>query len=198
MKIKLYKCREKKEGCEIKYERWTSNIQRQAVCLNHKCLISKAERNRKKMEAKQAKHDRELTRERKLALKTLSEWLKEAQTACNNYIRLRDADKPCISCGKLICGKWDAGHYITVGSCSELRFHPMNIHKQCSWDCNKNKSGNIVEYRKGLVGRIGVENVEWLENHHHYYSWTIEDAKEIKKHFVELTRELKNETNTNL
>lgn len=160
------------------------------VCCPMPCGV---EYHRQKERKKQEKAERADTKRRKEALKSLSEWLKEAQEWCNRYIRLRDHGQPCISCGTVKSSKWDAGHYRTVAAAPELRFHPMNIHKQCGWNCNTNKSGNVVEYRIELVKRIGKKNVEWLEGPHELQHLRIEDAKEIKVYFQEQCKILKKE-----
>lgn len=130
------------------------------------------------------KAQRKETRQAREKLKTLSEWLSEAQAVCNQYIRKRDYDLPCISCGRHHEGQYHAGHYRSVGACSELRFHPANIHKQCS-ACNNHLSGNAVEYRLRLIEKIGLSMVEWLEGPHQPQRLGIEDAKEIKQYYKE-------------
>lgn len=112
-------------------------------------------------------------------LKTRASHLKDAQAAFNAYIRARDAALPCISCGRHHQGAHDAGHYRSVGAQPALRFDETNCHKQCV-PCNQHKAGNIVEYRLGLIARIGREAVELLEIEHEPARYTIEDAKRIK------------------
>lgn len=136
-----------------------------------------------------AKRERKETRERKAAAKPRSKWMTEAQAAFNRWVRLRDADRPCISCGTTTAGKWDAGHYRSVGSNPALRFEPLNNHKQCV-PCNQHKSGNAIEYRIGLVARIGREAVEWLEGPHEPKHYTIEDLREIKRMYAAKAKEL--------
>ena len=136
------------------------------------------------------KQDRKETRERKQALKTRSDWLKEAQAAFNAFIRERDAALPCISCGRFHAGAYDAGHYRSVGAQPALRFHEDNCHKQCV-PCNQHKSGNVVEYRLGLIARIGAERVEFLEQEHAPAKLTIDEAKAIKAHYVAKLRALR-------
>lgn len=187
MELKTRKCRIKAEGCHGEYIQFNSFV---AVCANPACAIAKAVKDREKKEAKEAKRERALTRKQKELLKPLSKWLNEAQVECNRFIRLRDTGKACISCGKRNLKKINAGHYVSVGSCRETRFHPLNINLQCE-PCNSNLSGNIIEYRKNLIKKIGLESVEWLENHHDYYAWTIEDAKEIKAHYQAEIKRLK-------
>ena len=104
-------------------------------------------------------------KERKEALKTRSEWMQDLQDVFNTFIRTRDKDKPCISCGTFT-GKMNAGHYKSVGGSPELRFNELNVHKQCEY-CNTHLSANLIEYRIGLVKRIGVEQVEFLERKDH-------------------------------
>jgi hypothetical protein len=127
---------------------------------------------------------------RKEKLKSRADHTKETQAVFNEWVRLRDADLPCISCGRHHQGKYDAGHYRTVGSNPALRFEPLNCHKQCA-PCNNHKSGDIVNYRINLVHRIGVEKVDWIEGPHEPQRYTIEQLKEIKAHYRALIRELK-------
>lgn len=130
------------------------------------------------------------TRCLKEKLKSRSDWIKETQQSFNAYIRYRDKDLPCISCGRVHDGQYHAGHYKTTGSHPELRFHPMNCHKQCA-PCNNHLSGNVIEYRKTLINRIGEKNVEWLERDHPLQKWNIEDLKEIKQHYKQQLKYLK-------
>ena len=130
------------------------------------CLqqFTKSEQGRKTI----AKSSLAETRERKQKLKTKSDYLKEAQAAFNAYVRARDKDDACISCGNYVLndqigGGWDAGHYRSTGSAPHLRFHLWNCHKQCV-KCNRFLSGNVAEYRKGLIKKIGIEKVEALES----------------------------------
>lgn len=147
------------------------------------CALALAQAERQRLDAKQ-------TRERKQAMKTRADWLKEAQTAFNAWIRARDAHLPCISCGKQHGEAWDAGHYRSVGAQPALRFHEDNVHKQCV-PCNQHKSGNAVEYRLGLIARIGSDRVAYLEREHLPAKFTIEDAKAIKAEYVARLKALK-------
>ena len=123
------------------------------------------------------------TRERKEKLRTRSDWLKLAQKAFNEYIRVRDAGKPCISCGAsqgdtVLGGAFDAGHYRSTGSAPHLRFHTHNCHAQCV-KCNRYLGGNIVEYRKRLIDRRSLEIVEALEQDDRPRNYKIHDLKRI-------------------
>lgn len=153
----------------------------QIVC-SWLCAATYAEQQRKKREAKDL-------RERKKKLKPRSQELKEAQVEFNKYIRLRDADQPCISCQRFHSGQYHAGHYRTVGACPSLRFEESNVHKQCS-ACNNHLSGNIVNYRKNLVIKAGIEIVEWLEGPHEPLHLTIPEIQAIKAKYKALCNEL--------
>ena len=105
--------------------------------------------------------------------------LKLTQAEFNKFIRLRDEGKPCISCGRHHPGQNHAGHYLSVGAHPELRFEESNVHLQCA-PCNNHLSGNIIEYRKGLLNRIGPFQLEWLEGPHKAANYTLEDIKKIR------------------
>ncbi|OFS74377.1 ninG protein [Pseudomonas sp. HMSC08G10] len=143
------------------------------------------------------KQKRQDLQERREKLKTRREHMAEAQTAFNAYIRERDTGLPCISCDSLssdhdlITGsRWDAGHYRSVGACPELRFEPLNVHRQCV-KCNRNLSGNAVEYRIRLVKRIGADKVDWLEGPHKPQRLTIEDLQAIKTLYRQKLKDLR-------
>lgn len=130
-------------------------------------------------------------REAKERIKTRSDWMGEAQASFNAYIRERDRDKPCISCGTTGNVQYAAGHYRSIGSCPELRFNEFNVHKQCNMNCNKALSGNSIKYRIHLIEKIGVEMVDWIEGPHESRHYTIDDLKRIKAEYKEKLKELK-------
>ncbi len=137
-----------------------------------------------------AKKWRKEKAERKEKLKTNQDHVRELQVVFNKWIRLRDKDKGCISCGKPLAGKFDAGHFYSTGSYPELRFHLMNVHGQCVY-CNQHKRGNIHEYRKGLISRRGeavIKALDKLKGTPRKYT-TIE-LIEMKKLYKELIKQL--------
>ncbi|MDE1484623.1 recombination protein NinG [Xenorhabdus bovienii] len=144
------------------------------------------ERRQKEVEA------RDKLKTRKLAVKPRSYWIQQAQRAVNAYIRERDRDLPCVSCGTYTSSQWDAGHYRTTIAASQLRFDERNIHRQCIV-CNQHKSGNIVPYRVELIRRIGLEPVEAIESNHDRHRWTIEECKAIRDEYRQKLRELRQE-----
>jgi hypothetical protein len=127
------------------------------------------------------KENKKKKAETKEKLKTKSQHLKELQVIFNKYIRLRDAEEPCISCRTKANVKYDAGHYIAVSESPALRFNEDNVHKQCSNYCNVNKSGNYHAYRFWLLEKIGVERVETLESSRHIpLKLSIAEINELK------------------
>ena len=153
------------------------------------CGVQIARDKQQKERTALAKIERKAIREAKEKIKPRAAYMKETQSAFNAWVRARDADQPCISCGRHHQGKYDAGHFRSVGSNPALRFEPLNCHKQCV-PCNQHKSGNAIEYRIGLVARIGAEKVAWLEGQHEPKHYSIDDLKQIKAQYRAMTREL--------
>ncbi|EEY2171313.1 recombination protein NinG, partial [Escherichia coli] len=110
----------------------------------------KAEKAAEKKRRREEQKQKDKLKIQKLALKPRSYWIKQAQQAVHAFIRERDRDLPCISCGTLTSAQWDAGHYRTTAAAPQLRFDERNIHKQCVV-CNQHKSGNLVPYRVELI-----------------------------------------------
>jgi len=187
----MRKCRLKTCRKELPQAKNSDNWQRKGFC-DVDCMA--AHGMQKAKEAK-AKRERKKTRAAKERLKTLSDHAREAQQAFNAWIRERDACLPCISCGRHHQGQYHAGHYRTVGSHPELRFEPLNVHKQCA-PCNNHKSGNIVEYRINLLDRIGKEALEWLEGPHEPKKYKEEELKEIKAEYRRKLRELQRQNSS--
>lgn len=178
----IKKCKTCKAPANIK-------IQMNHFC-DFNCAIIHAKKLQDKAKAEKAKRERQIHRERKEAVKTRSEWLRQAQTVFNQYIRLRDKDLPCISCGRFHEGQYHAGHYLTVGARPELRFNENNLAKQCS-ACNLHLSGNLINYRINLIKRIGLEEVEKLEGPHEPLKLTIEQIKDLIAEYKAKVKALK-------
>lgn len=171
-------------GAEFIPWRTTQKVCGSIRCAREYVITKEAEKARKAQKRE--------TRAARQRLKSVTELLDEAQVPFNRYIRLRDRDEPCISCGRFHEGQWHAGHYRTVGAAGHLRFNEDNVHKQCA-PCNNHKSGNVTEYRINLVKKIGVERVEALENNNEIKRWTREEAVAIKAHYAQRVRELEKE-----
>lgn len=169
----------------------------QAVCGEINCAIAygKSEKGRAIAGKALAEVGRREIKVRKEALKSRGDHMREAQQAFNEYIRTRDqaAGHHCISSGKPL--DWsgnavDAGHYRSVGSAPHLRFDERNCHAQSKQD-NRFLSGNAVDYRIGLIARIGQEAVDALEADQSVRNYTVDDIKAIKAKYRAMTRELK-------
>lgn len=88
-------------------------------------------------------------------------WLrKKAGEHFRKWIRERDRGDACISCGA--SNPSDAGHYYSAGHNPELEFDEDNVHLQCR-RCNWHEGSNAIEYRKGLIKKIGFVRVERLD-----------------------------------
>lgn len=148
-----------------------------------------------KQKAKAQRQERTETKAKLATHKRKADWMREAQAVFNQCIRLRDklAGHCCISSGRAL--DWtgnavDAGHYRSVGSAPHLRFNEDNVHAQSKHD-NQWKSGNAVDYRIGLIARIGLTRVEALESDNEPLHYTISDLQDIKADYAQRLRELK-------
>jgi hypothetical protein len=130
-------------------------------CCSPSCAFVYARTERVRKAKQQAAKE---LREGRARLMTRSEHLNKAQEQFNRWIRMRDFDLPCISCQRNDpTTKKNAGHFLSVASHPEYRFHPDNCHLQCE-HCNSWKSGAQQAYRPRLIDKIGLERVEALEN----------------------------------
>jgi hypothetical protein len=148
-----------------------------------------------KVRADKAKGAREL-RARKEAIKTIPDLIKEAQREFNAFIRERDKGRPCICCGEPLSsgsgstgGDFDCGHYRSVGSAAHLRFDERNAHGQRK-RCNRYGAGRAVDYRIGLIQRIGLRDVEALEADNRVHKWSREELIAIKEKYRAKRKEL--------
>ncbi len=88
-----------------------------------------------------------------------------AQKTVNEYVRLRDKDLPCISCGHDFKNgrQMHCGHFRPMGNNQQLRYYTLNTFGQCSI-CNNHLSGNLIPYRENLIKKLGLEKVEQIES----------------------------------
>ena len=153
-------------------------------CCSPECAQEFAKLERIKSQKKQEREISKMVREKKDALRPISEFLERAQAAFNRYVRVRDHDYGCISCDKTKYwpAHFHAGHYKSVGADSYLRFNLWNVHKQCV-QCNHFFSGNVNEYAKRLPDRIGKDRFEFLESSPKTRKYTREYLERLTKIF---------------
>jgi hypothetical protein len=182
-----YKARTRK--CAVK----TCRQPFQPRSMTHKCCSPECAQQH--VAAEKAKKDRQERQKGLQALKTKRDYIRDAQQAFNSWVRFRDmlAGHPCISSGRIL--DWsgnavDAGHYRSIGSAPHLRFNEDNCHAQSKHD-NQWKSGNAVDYRLGLIARIGIVRVEALESDNSIKKWTVEELIAIRDNYRKKLRELK-------
>lgn len=123
--------------------------------------------------------------QKKKSRETLPYLKRAAQKDFNAFIRERDKEQPCICCGRnaddkdLLTGsRWDAGHYRSTGSAPHLRFIEDNCHRQLV-RCNRHGAGRAVDYRIGLIKRIGIARVEALEADNTPRHYTHDELRQI-------------------
>lgn len=161
----------------------------QKTCEDYRCAIFHSKKVMEEARLKKARRER---REWRAKNKTIGQLTQETQREVNKWIRWRDRNEPCISCGKppSAPGQWHASHYRSTAAAPELRFDEDNIHKSCA-KCNDHLSGNLVPYRIALIAKIGIERVERLEGPHEPKRYRAEDLIELRKAFVSRLREEK-------
>lgn len=174
------------QNCGKEFNPWSTT---QTAC-SPRC----AQRGVKKQKTAKVLAERAQVRQRREALKTIPDLIKEAQVAFNAYIRERDKDQPCICCGKPlghegVGGGFDCGHYRSVGSASHLRYDERNAHGQRKV-CNRYGSGRAVDYRIGLIGRIGRDAVEALEADNTPKKWERDELIAIRDTYRAKKKEL--------
>lgn len=166
------------------------------------------EKSKAKKVAKDASEQRRRDREWLANNKKRSELIAEAQRWFNKFIRLRDVEENCISCGMLeweiiagtqihqVGGIWDAGHYLSRGAYPELRFDEANCHKQCK-RCNggsgkfASKNKTVTQrYRANLILKIGQAEVDRLEGPHEPLKLTIPEIQGLIAKYKVKVKEL--------
>lgn len=144
--------------------------------------VAKKVEKAKKCLAKAEKEADDKIREK---LKTLGKFEAEAKTEFQKYIRKRDAELPCISCGTPQTDLWDGGHYKKAEIYSGVIFDEMNCHKQCR-KCNRFLGGNELNYREGLIVRYGEAYVLEIEQRAvqlRNYKYNKDQLKEIREKY---------------
>lgn len=193
--IKFQPERQMQETCCIKCALELTKIKREKKEANSK-LQEKKRVKKEALEARKASkeyRDNDTSHQIKLTQNVFNKWVRE----------VRDDKEPCISCGVQDLtgghgGAWDCGHFLSRGAKPELKFEPLNAHKQCK-SCNggsgkygkfHDKSDTIAkEYEKRLIVKIGQDKVDWLKGPHNPKKYTCEQLKEIRAYYYKLIRE---------
>jgi hypothetical protein len=103
--------------------------------------------------------------------KTVGQLKKQLQPIFNEYIRLRDEGKPCISCGSY--NKLQAGHFWAVGGYDGLRFDEDNVHIG-------DNDFNALKQRAADYKRLG-------------YKFSRTELEDLITHYKQIVKELKGE-----
>ncbi len=167
--------------CKTKFEAYEFNGK---FCKEIDCQVKKAMvllDKKKTMDKKDWNKEKKV---RKDALKTREDYFQDALVMFNSFIRARDKNNPCISCDKP-AGQYrlTSGHFYPQGTYRNIALDERNAHGQCWFNCNKNKSGNLHEYRPRLINKIGIKIVEQLD---------IDAQQKVGKQSIEELKEIKN------
>lgn len=185
----------KQKACKACRQKFTPPAPLAVVC-SVPCAIVHGKRVTAQQKAKQQRQERAEDKVKRQKMKTIPELKAEAQQAFNDYVRARDlaAGHGCICCGKFATaaalakpgGAYDACHYRSRGSADHLRYDERNVHLGLK-DCN---TYGHVDYRGGLIRRIGPEAVEALESDNIGRKWTREYLEGVKQTYRAKLREL--------
>lgn len=122
---------------------------------------------------------------------SLPNQIAKTQKVFNQFIRLRDQDKGCVSCKS---HKVDhASHYYSAGKYTALRFNESNVHGACI-SCNYFKHGNLIPYRVNLEKRLGKKTLELLDGvaNRSTKKWSIIELQLIEKEYKQKIKSLNN------
>jgi hypothetical protein len=176
MKVRKKRCKECKELFMPTY----STTQ---IACSPKCAYAYSKRRDKQTKEKNSVSLLNLDKQIK-SRKRLPDALKQTQIVFNQWIRLRDTGKPCISSNNDWKFDFDAGHLFSVKQYSELRFDEDNVHGQSIQD-NRFKEGNFESYIVNVRYRIGddrlgdlLKRAEISKQRPH--KWTLEELSIIR------------------
>ena len=161
--------------CKYCLERYTPKYSTTEPCPKYECRL-------KHLEANTAKINRANKAIARNEIKSYAQRLGEAKKVFQKWIRLRDKDKPCISCGTISSSVWDGGHFKKAELYSGVIFNEYNVNIQCG-KCNRFLGGNELNYRTGLIAKIGeqaVLNLEHLAEMSRIKKYTNEELEQIK------------------
>ena len=126
--------------------------------------------------------------------KSIAALILEARKPFQQWIRMRDANCGCASCGQIDSEIWDGGHFKKAELYTGLIFDERNCNKQCR-KCNTYLNGNEGEYRKRLIGKHGPGWVLQLDEDAddlRQYSFSREELVEIKNKYLQKIKDFRN------
>lgn len=162
----------------------------QKVCsLN--CAIIFAKKDSKVKEQKEWNKRKAKVKEE---VKSISEYRSELQKLVNKIARLIDRGFPCISSGRRALS-YDGGHFYSTSASPQIRFNLLNIYAQSVHD-NRDKHGNLIEYRKGLINEFGEDFMNELDSLPLIHEKAIRNAtKEDYKNWIANAKQVVKELN---
>jgi hypothetical protein len=177
----------KKKTCKLCSKKFTPKRSTTEKVCSLKCAIELARKQRSEAEIKAHRAKR-----RAFKANDRAHQLKQAQKAVNAFVRERDKNLPCISCGTTDPNiQYAAGHYRTRGGAPHLALSARNIHKQCNRRCNMGLSGNIIGFRQGLVARYGEDFVLSIERDDTTRKHTVSELQKIRAYYSKLLKRIK-------
>ncbi len=171
--------------CPVCYWNWMQNAEAGKVHYQKQFIKkvevkTKQERKRKKVEFKES-------------IKSIAALIQDARKPFQEFVRIRDANDGCISCGTITAKMYHGGHYLKAELYTGLIFNEINCNKQCE-KCNTFGGGNESGYRIGLVKKYGEKAVKELEesaNHLRQYKFSKDELRRIKSIYKSKVKELK-------
>jgi len=140
------------KDCNQEFKQYNSIQNR---CID--CAIIKG--NLKPVKPNYAKIKRENLKNLETKKQTYVKKVNVVKLIFQKWIRERDKNEACISCGSLTAIEWHAGHFYKAENYSGLIFDERNCNKQCK-KCNVFLDGNQLEYYNRLKEKFGEE---WME-----------------------------------
>ena len=145
----------KTRKCKYCSERYTPKHSSLEPCPKYECRLKHLETNTPKI-------NRANKATAKEKMKSYSQRLGEAKKVFQKWVRVRDKGLPCISCNAKVSSVWDGSHFKKAELYSGVIFHENNVNKSCG-KCNRYLGGNELNYRVGLIAKIGEQAVIELE-----------------------------------
>ena len=176
--------------CKICKDKYEAKYFLQKTCLDPTCILE----YKNVVKAKEWKKEKAVLKEK---LKTREDYYQETLKVFNKYIRIRDKGQPCISCDAPAgTYKITSGHFYPQGTYRNIALNEDNANGQCWYNCNKNKHGNLLEYRPRLIKKIGIKRVEELDRlRNETRKYSIPELIEMKVILKDKIKALQNEAN---